>query len=149
MPGLQTQGIRLYLRPLVKNRIPRQAVIDAVESFRQPFTVADLARTAKKHHPRIGRASVYRTLNKLIAEGHVHSVILPTGSRVFVASALNTSALVYCERCQTVQILPDDGLRDHIAHTMKSLGFVSDATPVCLSVRCEKEHFHDSHSPAP
>ena len=124
----------------MKNRVPRQAVIDATKAFHEPFAVEELGREAKKRHPGISRASIYRTLNKLIAEGAVRPVTLPNGSRVFLTAGMSANTLLYCETCHTVQLLPDEPLHNHITQVMKNLGFRSEATPICLTGRCEKGH---------
>lgn len=124
----------------MKNRAPRQSVIETVEGFEEPFTVDELQRQARKRRPGIGRASVYRTLNKLLEENTVRQVTLPSGERLFVTPTMRVSTLLYCENCRTVQSLQDEDLHEHIVRKMRDLGFKTEGAPICLSVRCDGEH---------
>lgn len=126
----------------MKNRPPRQAVLDAMEGFDRPFSIDTLYRSARDILPGISRATVYRTVTKLIEEGGIRQIAPPSGERLLLTPAMSARPLIYCETCHTVQPLEDDDLRQHLVRAMGELGFQTNPAPICLSVRCDKEHPH-------
>ncbi len=126
----------------MRNRPPRQAVLDAMEGMATPFSIDALYREARKLLPGISRATVYRAVTKLLEEGNLRQIAPPSGERLLLTPAMSAKPLIYCETCHTVQPLEDDELQRHLARTMGGLGFQTDPTPICLSVRCDKKHPH-------
>lgn len=120
----------------MRNRPPRQAVITAVNEFPEPFTIDALYHGARRHLPSLGRATVYRTLSRLIAEGSVHPLVLPSGERLFVTNAMGPLAVLYCECCGKVRSVRDPDLTRQIERSALAAGFRPQTTPVCLTVRC-------------
>ncbi len=126
----------------MRNRPPRQAVLDALAALREPFTIDTLYRKARHLLPGLSRATVYRTVARLLHEGYIRQITPPTGERLFLTPAMAGAALIYCETCGTVQRLEDEDLRRHLSQTMNGLGFQTDQNPVCLSVRCDPSNPH-------
>jgi Fe2+ or Zn2+ uptake regulation protein len=131
----------------MRNRPPRQAVLDAMEGFTRPFSIDALYRSAKEILPGISRATVYRTVTKLLEEGRIRQIAPPSGERLLLTPAMNGKPLIYCETCHTVQPLEDAELQERLARTMDGLGFKTEPAPICLSVRCDKEHPHHNQGP--
>lgn len=126
----------------MKNRPPRQAVLDAMEGFTEPFSIDTLYRKAKLILPGISRATVYRNVTKLIEEGHIRQIAPPSGERLLLTPSMSSTPLIYCETCHTVQPLKDEELKERLTQAMGNLGFQTNPLPICLSVRCDKEHPH-------
>ena len=126
----------------MKNRPPRQAVLDAMEGFTKPFSIDALYREARKLLSGISRATVYRTVTKLLEEGNIRQIAPPSGERLLLTPAMSTKPLIYCETCHTVEPLEDTELQQHLTKAMGNLGFQTEPAPICLSVRCDKEHPH-------
>lgn len=55
----------------------RHAIRLALERAGRPLTAAEVRRQAGRHHHGLGIATVYRTLNALVAEGFLVTVRLP------------------------------------------------------------------------
>ncbi|HEX5497676.1 MAG TPA: transcriptional repressor [Thermomicrobiales bacterium] len=81
---------------------PRRAVIAAVVDSARPFTaeqaVADIERAA----PRIGRATVYRTLEILASLDVLKRVYLADGRAAYVTGAPGHRHHLVCSRCGDV-----------------------------------------------
>ena len=113
-----------------------------MEGFDQPFSIDSLYRESRKILPGISRATVYRTVTKLLEEERIRQIAPPSGERLLLTPAMSTRPLIYCETCHTVQPLDDDALQKHLIQTIGGLGFPTDPSPICLSVRCDKDHPH-------
>ena len=61
-----------------KNTAQRRAIFDAFTQIEHPEVAATIWQLARKVRPNLGLATVYRTINGLIRDGHVRSVELPT-----------------------------------------------------------------------
>ena len=126
----------------MRNRPPRQAVLDALAKLREPFTIDALYRQARQHLPGLSRATVYRTVARLLQEGSIRQITPPSGERLLLTPSMTETALIYCETCGTVQRLEDENLQRQLSRTMSGLGFQTDQNPICLSVRCDPTHPH-------
>lgn len=113
-----------------------------MEGLREPFTIDTLYRQARRILPGISRATVYRTVTMLLAEGGIRQITPPSGERLLLTPAMAATPLIYCETCGTVQPLEDEDLRHQLSRTMGNLGFQTNQNPICLSVRCDREHPH-------
>lgn len=110
--------------------------------FSRPFSIDMLYRCARRILPGLSRATVYRTVAKLIEEGAVRQIAPPSGERLLLTPAMSARPLIYCETCHTVQPLEDEELGQRLTNALGGLGFQTDPAPICLSVRCDKEHPH-------
>jgi Fur family ferric uptake transcriptional regulator len=72
--ALRTAGYRLTA--------PRRAVLEAVTATGEHLNLAEVHRRARARHPRLGRATVYRTLDLLTDLGLIRPIHLGlTGTR--------------------------------------------------------------------
>lgn len=77
----------------------KRAVIEAVEAIGRPFTSVQLWEFAGLFHDGISRATVYRILRKLRADGFIKDVILPHGLRVSIRTEAEAYCILECEDC--------------------------------------------------
>ena len=122
----------------MKNRPPKQAVIDAVKGFVRPFTVEDLFQRVRELKSGTSRATVYRTLNGLVTDGEIQQVLLPSGSKILLTANMGIRTLFYCEDCQGIDCERDHQLGENIYRVVKEAGVEIRQTPICLSISCGK-----------
>jgi Fur family transcriptional regulator, ferric uptake regulator len=90
---------------------PRRALADLIAARDGHFSAAELLADARVKRLGIGRATVFRALDVLIALGAVERIDLPTGEHAYVACEPSHHHHVVCSGCgQTVDI-EDAGLR--------------------------------------
>lgn len=85
---------------------PRAAIVDAMLTHSRPFTaeqlVAELRDKAKDSSgPRIGRATVYRTLEILAAIDVLTRLIQPDGHPAYISDSLGHRHHLVCSTCGT------------------------------------------------
>lgn len=120
----------------MKNRPPKQAVIDAVKGFTRPFTVEDLFERVRALKSGTSRATVYRTINRLEADGDVQQVVLPSGARLLVTPQMGIRTLLYCEDCHGTECQRDNQLAESIYRVVQEAGMEVRHTPICVSISC-------------
>lgn len=91
---------------------PRRTVAELIARRDGHFSAADLIDDAQRRHPRIGRATIFRTLDLLTDVGAVERVDLPDGGHAYVGCELTHHHHVICTRCGRSTEVRDGGLRD-------------------------------------
>lgn len=86
----------------VRTTPQRTAVVETVAALAGPFTLVELYDRARKREPRLGLATVYRTVDLLRETGFVRP--LPTeGRRTYVRCHPGHHHHLVCRRCGSVQ----------------------------------------------
>jgi Fur family ferric uptake transcriptional regulator len=80
----------------------RRAIVELVESWRGSFTVAELHARARRHHPRLGLATAYRTVELLRREGLVRP-LLTEGAHAYVRCSPSHHHHLVCLSCGGVE----------------------------------------------
>jgi Fur family transcriptional regulator, ferric uptake regulator len=82
---------------------PRAAVVDAVLRHSRPFTAEQLVAelSAGESGPRIGRATVYRTLEVLAAIDVLTRIVQPDGHPSYIWGVPGHRHHLLCSRCGT------------------------------------------------
>jgi Fur family ferric uptake transcriptional regulator len=78
---------------------PRRAVIKAVAGMRSPLTAHQILARSKRTYPRLGLVTVYRTLDILLALGHLRRLHLEAGCHTYAAAHATHGHFMICSRC--------------------------------------------------
>jgi Fur family zinc uptake transcriptional regulator len=115
----------------------RRAVLEAVLAAKLPLTAYELLDRLRSEDPSITPASVYRSLDFLMANGVVHRI---DSAKTFVACAMpehtHPSQLLVCRRCGTAVEAEDAHLADAAEQLGKRLGFALDRKTMELVGLC-------------
>ena len=91
---------------------PRRALAQLVSERRGHFTAADLLADADTRKIKIGRATVFRTLDLLAEQGALERLDLPNGEHAYVACApQDHHHHVVCRNCGASAEVDDNGLQ--------------------------------------
>ena len=91
---------------------PRRALAQLVSEREGHFTAADLLADAETRKIKIGRATVFRTLDLLAEQGALERLDLPNGEHAYVACApKDHHHHVVCSRCGASAEVDDNGLK--------------------------------------
>lgn len=107
----------------------RRAVIEVIMATSQRLTPADVYRRARRRHPGVGLATVYRTLELLAELGAVERLHEPEGCHSFVAdqSAGTHHHHLVCSSCGRVAEIPACDLGEQLRSVAAQSGFEVDA----------------------
>ncbi len=83
----------------VRNTIQRALVLETVNKLKCQATADEIYETLVKEHPSIGRATVYRNLNRLCGLGEIQRVEVPSGADRFDHICQNHYH-VRCTKCE-------------------------------------------------
>ncbi len=80
----------------------RDAILEVIRNSLGPLSVPEIHQSAAQILPKIGIATIYRTL-KLLQEGHqINPVILPSGESRFESANLGHHEHFQCRKCERV-----------------------------------------------
>jgi Fur family ferric uptake transcriptional regulator len=87
----------------MERRTRQRDVIRAViERAHRPLSVQEVFRLAARQHRGLGIATVYRTINALLADGILHEVELPGAAVRYEVAHLGHHHHFHCRRCDGV-----------------------------------------------
>lgn len=90
------------LPPGVRTTAQRLAVLRAVGEAEGGFTAAELHERARRHEPRLGLATTYRTIELLREHGGLHALVAD-GRPVFVRCRPEHHHHLVCTSCGAVE----------------------------------------------
>jgi Fur family ferric uptake transcriptional regulator len=105
---------------------PRRAVAQLVADQTGYFSAADLLREARTTRVRVGRATIFRTLDILVDIDRVERIDLPSGEHAYVACDPAHHHHVICSRCGRSLDIDDAGLRKVVGQIARRTGFRID-----------------------
>lgn len=105
---------------------PRRALAGLISHQNGPFTSAELASAARRHHLRVGRATLFRSLELLAGLGLLERIDLPDNEHAYVRCAPQHHHHVVCSRCGRAVEIQDSGLADAVADIGRRTGFRID-----------------------
>jgi Fe2+ or Zn2+ uptake regulation protein len=111
-----------------------RAVIATVEAAEGPFTAIELYRMVKKVRPDISRATLYRTLRILRAEGRIKDIILPNGLHVSIHTDSNVFCVVECEDCGRFRTCSE--VARHLQTSIERIPLIPSETAIYVRGRC-------------
>lgn len=105
---------------------PRAAVARLVGERAGPFTTAELVREARQRRPRVGRATVFRTLELFERLRLLERLDLPDGQHAYVRCRPAHHHHLVCSRCGRSTEVADLGLSAVTAEVGRRTGFRVD-----------------------
>lgn len=120
---------------------PRQTVAALVAAQDGHFTAADLVADAQARRLPVGRATIFRTLDALVAVGAVERVDLPSGEHAYVVCRPDDHHHhVICASCGRTREIVDGRIAEVLADVERLTGYRIDGhrvelygtCPVCL-----------------
>lgn len=102
---------------------PRRALAQLIADRTGHFAASDLVREARARRLRIGRATIFRTLEVLSELGVVERLDLPTGEHAYVGCAPTHHHHVVCSNCGRTAEIADAGLRNVVREVARQTGF--------------------------
>ena len=104
----------------------RRSIAELIAARNGPFTAADLVEDARLRHLRIGRATVFRTLDVLADLHAVERLDLPSGEHAYVACEPVHHHHVVCSDCGTNRDVDDAGWRSVVRDIERTTGYRID-----------------------
>lgn len=121
----------------IRATAPRRAVLQLVTARGEGhFTAADLVADARRQGVRIGRATIFRTLDLFLAGGIIERVDLPDGEHAYVACRPSHHHHVICTRCGRSTDADDGDLRAVTGAVERATGYAIDGHRLELYGRC-------------
>lgn len=114
----------------------RRAVVDLIAGREGHFTAADLVHDARTRGLRVGRATIFRTLDVLAELRAVERIDLPSGEHAYVACDPVHHHHVVCTACGRSSDIDDAGLRSVVREIGRRTGYRIDEHRLELFGRC-------------
>jgi Fur family ferric uptake transcriptional regulator len=115
--------------PATRETAPRRALSALIARRRGGhFTAADLLADARQRDVRVGRATVFRTLDLLVLRGSLERIELPNGDHAYVACAPQEHHHhVVCRSCGKSVEVTDAGLQSVVGQIARRSGYQIDS----------------------
>ena len=104
----------------------RRSIADLIAAREGPFTAADLVDDARSKRLRIGRATIFRTLDVLTDLHAVERLDLPNGEHAYVACEPVHHHHVICSNCRRSRDVDDAGWRSVVRDIERATGYRID-----------------------
>jgi Fur family ferric uptake transcriptional regulator len=104
----------------------RRSIADLIGAQNGPFTAADLVEEARNRRMRIGRATIFRTLDVLADLHAVERLDLPNGEHAYVACEPVHHHHVVCSSCGASRDVDDAGWRSVVRDIEDKTGYRID-----------------------
>lgn len=105
---------------------PRRAVAQLIDDRAAHFTAAELLNDARARDVRLGRATVFRTLELFNEMGLLERLDLPSGEHAYVVCAPRHHHHVICSRCGRASDVGDLGLERVLHEAAARTGYQID-----------------------
>ena len=133
---MQSALLRSIDRAGIRLTGPRRAVAGLIARRDGHFTAADLVGDARRRRLSVGRATVFRLLDLLVAERLVERVDLPDGSHAYVPCEGSHHHHLVCTSCAVIEEVDDCSIDAVTAEAARRTGFEIDAHRLELYGRC-------------
>lgn len=117
---------------------PRRAVIEVLCATPELLDPIELLDRAKAHYPRVGLATVYRTLDVLEQNGLARRISLNGKTRVVACGNLSLHYHLICVRCGVVVEMHDADTGRALERSAFKHGFALEHSPVEIRGVCAK-----------
>lgn len=114
----------------------RRTVVDLIAGREGHFTAADLVDDARTRGLRVGRATIFRTLDVLAELRAVERIDLPSGEHAYVACDPVHHHHVVCTACGRSRDIDDAGLRSVVREIGRRTGYRIDEHRLEVFGRC-------------
>lgn len=115
---------------------PRRRLAALIAGREGHFTTGDLVTEARTEHVRVGRATVFRTLELLEELGAVERLDLPSGDHAYVVCRRTHHHHIVCSQCGRTREIEDAGLRVVVGEIARRTGYRVDEHRLELFGRC-------------
>lgn len=105
---------------------PRRVISELITQRDDHFTIAQLETAASRVRPRVGRATIFRTVELLVELGLLERLDLPSGEHAYVPCRQRHHHHVVCSRCGRSAAVGDRGLKSVLAAITKRTGYSVD-----------------------
>ena len=105
---------------------PRREVASLIADQAGHFAAADIVEEARVRDLRIGRATVFRTLDALSEVGVVERIDLPNGAHAYLACEPVHHHHVVCTRCGRSRDIDDARVRSVVRDVARRTGYRID-----------------------
>ena len=120
--------MRSSLNTATRITAPRRALVEMIAARSGHFTAADLIADADKREVKVGRATVFRTLDLLAEQGSLERLDLPSGEHAYVACAPREHHHhVVCRDCGRSVEVADQGLQAVVQQIGAKSGYVIES----------------------
>jgi Fur family ferric uptake transcriptional regulator len=122
---------------------PRRTLAELIAEHEGSFTAHDLLAESRRRRLRVGRATVFRTLDALTELGVIERLDLLSGEHAFVSCRPAHHHHVVCSRCGRAAEIDDRGLRSVVRDIARRSGYRIDdhrlelfgLCPACLAAQ--------------
>jgi Fur family transcriptional regulator, ferric uptake regulator len=116
------------ISPVVPRKTgPRRAIAALIARHHGHFTAAELMSDARAARLKVGRATVFRTLDLLTAQGALERIDLPSGEHAYVSCAPREHHHhVVCRQCGRSVEVVDPGLAEVVSAISDRSGYRID-----------------------
>lgn len=98
-----------------RNTVQQRIIAEQLEQLGNHPTVDEVYRAVRQQLPSVSKATVYRTLNKLVDAGDATCVVVGSGAERFDCRTDEHSHVV-CIKCGKVEDVCDDAFDDGVDH---------------------------------
>jgi Fur family ferric uptake transcriptional regulator len=111
----------------VRATAPRRRLDELIARRTGHFTAAELIGDAHTRGLKVGRATVFRTLDLLVEQGRLERIDLPSGEHAYVSCApAEHHHHVVCRRCGKSVEVEDSGLQSVVGEIARRSGYTID-----------------------
>lgn len=115
---------------------PRQIVLDVVKKGQRHLTPAEIYQQAKHTYPRLGLATVYRTLDLLVRLGYIQRIHLQEGCHSYAPIEQKHGHHLVCSRCGRAEEFADCEVEPLIQTLRAKTGYAIDVHVLELMGQC-------------
>lgn len=131
-PAFQT-GLHQFHRRLTR---PRQMVLEVINRASKHLTPAEIYDRARVKYPRLGLATVYRSLDLLVEMGYVQRIHLDQGCHSYAPREHQHAHHLVCSGCGCTEEFADCDLDPLIKTLRAKTGYAIDVHVLELMGQC-------------
>ncbi|HEX6473939.1 MAG TPA: Fur family transcriptional regulator [Candidatus Limnocylindria bacterium] len=132
-------GTRDRLRAAGQRVTPQRLLVaDALATAGRQLTAQELWQRVRRRSPRIGRATVFRTVEALVGAGVARRLELPNHGSGYIACQPEHHHHLACSRCGQVEEIGESYVAAVAARVTSDTGFVIDDARLDFYGRCAR-----------
>jgi Fur family transcriptional regulator, ferric uptake regulator len=105
---------------------PRRTLASLIGEHEGHFTANELLAESRWRRSRLGRATVFRTIEALSELGVIERIDLPSGDHAYIVCRPAHHHHIVCSRCGRAAEIPDAGLRSVVRAVARQTGYRVD-----------------------
>lgn len=119
-----------------RNTRQKEIILDILKHNQTHPTIQEIYAYSKKIHPKIGQATVYRNINKLVEEGKIIKLSTNNNSYHYDIN-INQHDHLLCKKCGRISDLYDNDYKDIINKIEKNDNIKVEKITVLLEGICQ------------